>query len=479
MDGIQGYMHKLNIIDTTVIALYALLCLFVAFRVIGKIRNIQEYAMGGVFSTRVLAATFFATYMGAGVLLGYIEKVYEVGLFFIVVILTEPLVWLVTAKIFAKNIDYFKKKGCLSISDIMHVLYGDSGKWVSNILSIALSVGVLAIQIKAIGYLSLYFLGLPEHIGALIGFAIVITYSFFGGIRAVIFTDVLQSIVFLVGIPAACFIAYYKLGGYTEIINTIPEHHKEIVFSKENLILVGCCALYNLIPFTEIAFVQRFLIAKDSNQLKNALYYAFLLTVPFYVIIILSGFVTLATVPDTMANLAFYELITDNLPTGIKGLVIAGVLAAIMSTADSFLNSASVMFAHNIMKPLLPQISERSELWLAKIATVIFSLFALVIAFTGESLAKIMWVAENFWTPFIVIPLAAGFLKFYTKRSCFQISLITALAGVFVGGYIAGEFGRVSGFFGLIGSALGLFGSHFIQKSSARKLESKLQPESN
>lgn len=459
-------MNKLNIIDTTVIVIYAILCLFIAFRVIGKIRNIQEYAIGGVFSTRVLAATLFATYTGAGVLLGYIEKVYEIGLFFTFIILTEPLIWIITARVFTKNIEYFKRKGCMSISDIMQLLYGSFGKWVSNILSIALSVGVIAIQIKAIGYLSQYFLGLPEYVGAFIGFAIVIIYSFFGGIRAVIFTDVLQSLVFLVGIPTACFIAYYNLGGYTEIINTIPEHHKAIELTRDNIMLIVCCALYNLIPFTEIAFVQRFLIAKDSTQLKNALYYAFLLTVPFYVIIVLAGFVTLATVPDTTANLAFYELITTNLPTGIKGLVVAGLLAAIMSTADSFLNSASVMFAHNIMKPIFPNISARTELSLAKLATIFFSLLALIIAFTGESLAKIMWVAENFWTPFIVIPLVAGFLKFYTNSTSFKVSLFFALAGVMIGGYIAGEFGRISGFFGLMGSTIGFFGSHYLQKST-------------
>lgn len=456
-------MYKLNAIDTWVIVAYAVLCLFIAFRYIGKIRNIQEYALGGSFPTKVLAATIFATFTGAGPILGCIERIHEVGMIFALATAFEPLAWITTAKIFSRNIEYFKSKGCLSISDIMDVLYGNVGKWTSNILSIALSVGVLAIQIKALGYISEYFLGLPEYQGATIGFIIVVAYSFFGGIRAVVFTDVLQSLVFLVGIPAACFTAYYALGGYTELLNNIPANHKTFDVSQDNMILLASCLFFALIPFSELAYIQRFLIAKNTEQLKKAVFYTFLIAVPFYIIIILTGFVTLATLPEYQSKLAFYELITNNLPVGIRGLVIAGILAAIMSTADSFLNSTSVMFAHNIVKPLYPKMSAKVELALAKFATLFFSLLGLIMAFSGDSLIKIIWLSENFWAPFIVVPLVAGFFKFYTNSASFIASLFTALSFLFLGRYIAGDFGIVSASFGLIGSAIGLFGFHKLQ----------------
>lgn len=456
-------MYKLNAIDTWVIVSYALLCLFIAFRYIGKIRNIQEYALGGSFSTKVLAATIFATFTGAGTILGCIERIHEVGMLIALATAFEPIAWITTAKIFSRNIEYFKSKGCLSISDIMNVLYGSAGKWTSNILSIALSVGVLAIQIKAIGYISEYFLGVPEYQGATLGFIIVVAYSFFGGIRAVVFTDVLQSLVFLVGIPAACFTAYYALGGYTELLNSISNEQKTFEMSKDNIILLASCLFFALIPFSELAYIQRFLIAKNTEQLKRALYYTFLVAVPFYIIIILTGFVTLASLPEHQSKLAFYELISNNLPIGIRGLVIAGLLAAIMSSADSFLNSASVMFAHNIIKPLYPEMSVKLELALAKFATLLFSLLGLIMAFSGDSLIKIIWLSENFWAPFIVVPLISGFFKFYTNSASFVASLISALTFLLFGAYFAGDFGIVSASFGLIGSAIGLFGFHKFQ----------------
>lgn len=462
-------MHKLGTIDISIIIIYAILCLVVAFKYVGKIRNIQEFALGGTFSTRVLAATLFATYTGAGLLLGYIERVYAVGLIFALTAIIEPISWLVTAKFVCNNIEYFKKSGCLSIGDIMQLLYGNIGRWTANILSIAYSVGVIAIQIKATGYLLEYFLYIPERYGAVIGFAIVVTYAYFGGIRAVVFTDALQSLVFLVGIPAACFAAYYALGGYTELINHIPLKHRTVDLTHDNIILLISCVIYSVTPLSSIAYVQRFLIAKSTIQLKQALYYAFFIAIPFYVIIILTGFVTLATIPDHSPQLAFYELITNNLPIGIKGLVIAGILAAIMSTSDSYLNSASVMLSRNIIKPLMPNMSDKTELGLAKFATLLFSFIALFLAFMGQGLAKILWLTENFWTPFIVVPLIAGFLKFRTNSTSFKGSLIIALIFVCSGRIIAGEFGIVSIAFGLFGSAIGLLGTHKLQGKSLGK----------
>lgn len=457
-------LHKLGLFDVCILVFYMILCFVVAFKNMGKIRNIKEYAMGGAFSTRVLAATFFATFTGAGPILGYIEKIHEVGLLFALAIILEPITWFTTSKILSNNIEYFKAKGCMSVSDIMQVLYGSSGKWVCNVLSIGLSIGTIAVQIKAIGYLSEYFIGLPEVYGAVMGFAIVVAYSFFGGIRAVIFTDVLQSLVFLVGIPIACFTAYYTLGGYTELINNIPQKHKVLEMSQSDTIMLISCLLCTLIPFSGLAFVQRFLIAKDSVQLRAALHHTFLIAIPFYFIIILTGFITVASLPAMESKLAFYELVTNNLPLGVKGLVIAGLLAAIMSTADSYLNSASVMFAHNIAKPLFPSISPRIELWLAKLATLIFSAISLWMTFMGGNLIELMWLSENFWTPFVVVPLLAGFLKFYTNTLSFVGSLIIAFFFLWLGKYISGEFGIVSAFLGIIGSAIGLIVAHKLQQ---------------
>lgn len=456
-------MDKLNALDIFVIIIYSILCLVVAYKYLGKIKNIRDYALGGTFSNRVLAATLFATFTGAGRILGYVERIHEIGLIFALAILFEPIAWIVTAKLFSRNIEYFRQKGCMSISDIMYVLYGNWGKWVSNILSIVLSIGILAIQIKAIGYLSEYFFGLAEYHGAAIGFAVVVIYSMFGGIRAVVFTDVLQSLVFLVGVPAACFSAYYSIGGYTGLIEHIPQTHRVVEFNNDNILLLVSCVFFSLIPLTEIPFVQRFLMAKNASQFKNSLYYAFLPTVPFYLVIILTGFVTLATLPDGASKLAFYELVTNNLPEGIKGLVVVGLLAAIMSSADSYLNSAGVMFAHNVMRSLFPKISQKTELKIAKLATLLFSLLSLSMAFTGDGLAKIMRLSENFWIPFIVMPLIAGFFKFYTNSTSFKGSLICAFIFVIFGRLIAGEFGVVTSVFGLVGSSVGLFGFHRLQ----------------
>jgi solute:Na+ symporter, SSS family len=453
----------LSLIDNAVIFAYSITCIIIAFLCAGKITSLKEYALGGRYSDKILTATFFATSTGAATILGSIEKINASGLLYAIIELSSPLAWLSTAFIFSRNISFFKNKGCLSITDIMQLLYGKIGGYASNILSTAMTIGVLAIHIKAIGYVSLYFLGVSELHGAIIGLLVIVIYSYFGGVRAVIFTDALQAIVFLVGIPAACFTAFYSLGGYTQFIESIPAPHKVIELTNENILTLGSCFIFSIIPFTEVAYVQRFLIAEDIQQLKRALYNTFLLLLPFYLILILTGFITIAISPESSSKLAFFDLITNHLPIGIKGLVVAGLIAAIMSTADSFLNSASVMFAHNIVRPLLPKISEKTELQAAKFGTILLSIVSFILAYSFTSIVQLIWIYENCWPPFIIAPLVAGFFRFYTTEKSFIVSLLFAASFLILSRYVSGQFNIFTAVMGMTGSAIGLIVGHYSQ----------------
>jgi Na+/proline symporter len=201
-------MGNLHTIDIIVIIGYLILCLIIGVYKAGKIKTIKEYALGTDYiSTAVLMFTVFATHIGAGSTVGTVERLHSMGLIFAISVIFEPLFWLITAKVFAGNISTFKKAGCMSISDIMGFLYGKSGKWLTNILSIFLSIAVIAAQISAIGYLFNYFLGISHLQGVAIGFGVLVIYSLFGGVRAVALTDTFQGLVLLVAIPVACTMA--------------------------------------------------------------------------------------------------------------------------------------------------------------------------------------------------------------------------------------------------------------------------------
>ncbi|MFN5382292.1 MAG: sodium:solute symporter, partial [Alphaproteobacteria bacterium] len=457
-------MNNLHWIDICVIGIYLILCLVIGLYKSGKIKTIREYTLGsGRISTTVLFFTIFATHVGAGATIGVVEKIHSMGLILAVSIMFEPLFWFITAKVFAGNINTFKKAGCMSVSDIMGFLYGKQGKWAANILSILFGMSLIGTQVLAIGYLFNYFLGLSHFIGILIGFGVLVVYSLFGGIRAVAFTDTFQGLVLLVAIPIACTIALHEVGGYGLILEALPETHLSIDFTWDNMLLLASMLACNIVPMSQGAFMQRFLMANNSKQLTKTLVNVGFVCVPFIMVICLIGFVMKVQAPDVDPNNAFFYLINNYLPVGITGLLISGVLATIMSTADSWLNTTSVVCAHDIAKTLFPNLSDKQELLIARLSVVIVAFFSLTLALSATSLMELAWFAVNFWEPIIFIPIASGFMKFQTNSKSFVSSAILGIIGVLSGKYLTGDFATVSMFFGMIGSAMGLFGMHYWQ----------------
>ncbi len=464
-------MNNLHILDISIVGVYLILCLIIGLGNMKKIKNIRDYTLGTTsVSKGMLIATLFATSVGAASTVGAIEKVYSLGLLFAIALMFSPCFWFVTAKIFSSNIARFQKAGCISISDVMEVLYGKTGKWITNVASICMSIGVVALQIAAIGYLLNYFLAVPREVCVLIGFGVVVIYSIFGGVRAVIVTDAFQSFILLIGIPAACFAAYYDIGGYDGVIKNLPISHLSLDISKDNIVLFLSLVFYFFIPSSSGTYVQRFLMASDKKQLNDSLQFVALMSIPLVIIVILIGFIVKAKAPEVSSSQAFFFLVSSYLPIGIKGLVIAGILAAIMSTADSWLNTASVLCSHDIIKTIFPKITEKQELRIAQLSLLLIATLGAILAlYGGKSIIGLRWIAGSFWDPVILVPLAAGFLGFKTNTTSFLGAAITGVLCVLIGAYLAGEFATISLSCGLIGGALGLFGTHLLQSHALWK----------
>ncbi len=470
-------MNNLHSLDIAVIGAYLALCLIIGFYKIGNIKTIRDYTLGaGKISTIVLLFTIFATHIGAGATVGTVENLHSMGLIFAIALMFSPLFWVITARICANNITVFKEAGCISVSDIMGHLYGKTGKWVTNIFSILLSIGILALQIGAIGYLFNYFLGVSNAVGVMIGFGTIIVYSLFGGVRSVALTDMFQGIIIVVAIPTACLIAFYDVGGYQGLMENLPDSHLNVDFTMDNMLLLASMIFYILTPEASGTFMQRFLMANDKAQLNRALRVITIASIPLTLIICLIGFIVKVKAPDVDPNVAFFYLINNYLPVGVTGLLVTGILAAIMSTADSWLNTTSVLCAHDIGKGLFPRITDRQELFIARISVLCIGAFAAMLALAGTSLMALEWLAGNFWLPVIFVPLAAGLLKFRTSHWSFIGSIIGGVAGVLIGRYTSGEFATISLLFGVMSSTLGLFGTHFLQalvKNNASILDEK------
>ncbi|MHC0448574.1 MAG: sodium:solute symporter family transporter [Candidatus Lariskella arthropodorum] len=208
---------------------------------------------------------------------------------------------------------------------------------------------MLVIEVTVMGHIIDYFFGIGYNKSVIITALILALYSSLGGIRAVALTDVFQFAVMMIAMPIACSFAYHDVGGYNGIINELPQDMPMLDLNAENIWLFLSLILYSLLPTDGAPYIQRFLICKDAKQLVRCLNIVALLTLPFLLIICLIGLIIRVKVADIDSDHAFIYFISNYLSVEIKGLMVAGLIAVIMSTADSWLNTTSILITHDII----------------------------------------------------------------------------------------------------------------------------------
>ncbi len=419
-------------IDIAIIAFYLSITLAVGVYAGRHIHTMREFAIGNRnYSDIIMVSTIFGTWVGGGLTLGMSEKIFLVGIAFIFVCFGNTLNKILVALFIAPGASKFHDK--ISVGDIMQQDYGQVGKIIAGISATLYCVGSLTVQIGAFGYLFNFFFATPPLFGILVGFGIVVTYSFNGGIRAVALTDAIQFIVLIVAIPALANIALTKVGGYSGMIEALPASHLTLFPEETNPYKYFWLFIIFALPLLEPPMMQRILMARDVNQIKRSLYICSAIEIPFYIFIGCIGLVTYILAPDLQSNLTIPHLINIALPVGIKGFVVAGMLAILMSTADSHLNAASVAMVHDVIKPLTKsQMSGKAELWMAKLVTLVLGIFAVIAATMSSNLVDFILATWNCWSAVTVVPLFATLFGYRGTPHSFVICSIAGFSTFFV-----------------------------------------------
>lgn len=143
-----------------------------------------------------------------------------------------------------------------------------------------------------------------------------------------------------------------------------------------------------------------------------------LVAIPVYLLVGIIAFVSAILYPGIESSLAFAHLINTTLPAGVKGIAVIGLFSVVMSTADSYLNAAGICLVHDTIKPL-SSMSEKQELLVTRLTTLLLGIFATVVALSFSSILNMMLFSFNFWGPIIVIPLYAILLGYKVNANCF------------------------------------------------------------
>lgn len=284
----------------------------------------------------------------------------------------------------------------------------------------------------------------------LIAGVVTIAYTYVGGMAAVIWTDVLQLVVYLVGAVVAAFVLLGKIpGGWNEVVAVGSEFHKFQLFDFTTGLtrsytfwagLIGGAFLTTATHGTDQLMVQRYLCSKNARQATAALLTSGVFIVAQFVLFLLIGVMLFVfyhstqTLPAEVAARAdrlFPYFIVNELPHGVIGLVIAAIFAAAMSTLSSSLNSLSASSVTDFYKPLVrPNGDDAHYLKASRWATALWGVVQIIVALIAIRMEKRVVDAVLAVASFTNGPvLGLFFLGVLTKR----VGPRGALAGVLTG----------------------------------------------
>ncbi|MBO7454397.1 MAG: sodium:solute symporter family protein [Alphaproteobacteria bacterium] len=446
-------------IDLIIVVLYLIVTLALGIFAGRNVKNMKDFSVSAkIFPTSVLISTIFATWMGADCLIGVSERVYSVGLVYFVVILGVSLNFFFQAYVVApKIIRGFSNR--ISIGEIMGDLYGNPGQVMSGVANILFSVGCISMQVRAIGFICNQFFGVSEFYGIIIGGGIIVAYSSFGGIRSVVFTDVLQFGVLIIGIPLMASVALGKVGGWEYLMNSLPPKYTELTSYEGSfwsfIAYFSWCAFPSFLP----ALVQRILMAKDERQATRSLAISGILCIPFFAVVSVIALCAILIFPGIDSNSAFLNVLDYSLPTIVKGIAISGMLSAFMSTADSLLNAASIAATRDVFSVLCPtKVNDKRELMLSRTVTVLLGVASIYVATMFYSMVEFGLFFSNFWTPAVVAPMFLYLFNLKTDIKTYLIGVSIGFISIIIFRYSVPEnctvvsqiFGAVVTFFSML-----------------------------
>ena len=210
-------------------------------------------------------------------------------------------------------------------------------------------------------------------------------------------------------------------------MNNLPPQYTELTSYNGSFWLFLAYFVYCVFPYFSPMLIQRILMSKNEKQATQSFVISAILYVPFYAVVSLIALCAILMFPDINSNDAFLSVLNYSLPSIVKGISISGVLAIIMSTADSLLNAATVAATRDVCAILWPnKLNDKSELMLSRVITVVFGLVSIFVATRFSSMIDFGLFFSNFWTPAVVAPM---FLYLFNLKT----DVKTYLVGVAVG----------------------------------------------
>ncbi|MEI4472833.1 sodium:solute symporter [Frigidibacter sp. MR17.24] len=287
-----------------------------------------------------------------------------------------------------------------------------------------------------------FFPGIPLWVACVAIGLFAGAYTASGGLAAVVYTDVLQAIVLIVGCGITAVLMFAALGfSWAEVTQALPADHLSMVRPADDAglpwpgLFTGVWLLGFWYWVTNQYVVQRVLGARSlADAQRGALLGGALKILPLF-IMVLPGAMAVPLLPDVPEpDMVFPVMITTILPAGLTGLVLAGLVAAIMSTVDSTLNSASTLVVHDFVATAERRPTPTQTRRYGTLCTLGFMVIAVawapLIQFAGGIWAYLQQAFSIIVPPIVAIFVMGALSRGVSERAAFRTLIVMHLAGL-------------------------------------------------
>ncbi len=427
----------MDIFDFAIIGLYFAIILWIARWASSSKKEVSEFSSVDYFLAGkdqgwlVIGASLFASNIGSEIILGVSGAGARADMPLANFEILAALILIVFGWVF---VPFYLKSSVYTMPEFLEKRYSRACRNYLSIISIFAYIITKISLIIFAGALVFEVLGVPFWTGAI--FTVVATgfYTVLGGLKAVIYTDMVQAFILILGTVVVSVFGLQQLGGWDNMIETLSVASSQggpEVSQFFNLwrpmedtdypwtgMLFGAPILGVWYWCTDQYIVQRALSAKDvSNARKGALFAGYLKLLPVFLFFI-PGVIAYALLQNGVisfsmvdADQALPALITQVLPGGLRGLAIAGLLAALMSSLSSAFNSSSTLLTIDFYQKFRPNASEQDLVRFGRIATVVLVVLSLgwipfMEALMGGGIFQYLQSVQAYISP----PIAAVFL---------------------------------------------------------------------
>ena len=353
---------------------------------------------------------------------------------------------------------FYIRSGAFTMPEFLEKRFDSRSRWFLSVFSLfAYVLTKVSVTIYAGGIVVSELLNLDFWVGAIGIVVFTGIYTIIGGLKAVVYTETLQTIVLILGSVIITFLGFQEVGGWDELTKTVtevsPDHFNmwrpwdDPDFPWAGL-LFGGTIVGIWYWCTDQYIVQRTLAANNITiGRRGAIFGAYLKLLPILIFLV-PGIIAYAltiqnpeiySVIDPVtgverADRAFPMLVTTLLPVGLKGLVAGGLMAALMSSLASVFNSCSTIFTIDIYKQISPEKSEQFLVNVGKMATVVIVVLGIAWIPIMEKIGGgVMYQYLQNVQAYIAPPVTTVFLLgIIWKRVNAQAAIVTLFSGLFL-----------------------------------------------